>query len=150
MDMFPQTKSGHSAIMTYFLSCRAMWRRWYFYPNEKRMIIPWIAFDDNNRIIGHFIMRYTGGDNKLLRFGWVIVDNTLRGKGYGKQMLILGLKYAFEILGVERVTIGVFENNQSAYMCYKKVGFIEREIVQGEPWNVIEMEILKTDYNKEK
>ena len=24
VDMFPQTKSGHSVIMTYFLSCRAM------------------------------------------------------------------------------------------------------------------------------
>lgn len=43
-------------------------------------------------------MRYTGGDNKLLCFGWVIVDNTLRGKGYEKQMLILVLKYEFKTL----------------------------------------------------
>ena len=41
------------------------------------------------------------------RFGWVIVDDTLRGKGYGKEMLLLGLKYAFDIFKVERVTIGV-------------------------------------------
>ena len=25
VDMFPQTKGGNSATMTYFLSCRAMW-----------------------------------------------------------------------------------------------------------------------------
>ena len=43
-------------------------------------------------------MRYTGGDNKLLCFGWVIVDNTLRGKGSEKQMLILVLKYEFKTL----------------------------------------------------
>lgn len=80
------------------------------------------------------------------RFGWVIVDDTLRGKGYGKEMLLLGLKYAFDIFKVERVTIGVFENNKSAYWCYRKVGFIETEIVQGEPWNIVEMEIIKSRY----
>lgn len=107
---------------------------------------PWTAIDDSNRAVGHFIMRYTGGDNRQLRFGWVIVDDTLRGKGYGKQMLILGLKYAFDILKVDKVTIGVFENNESAYCCYRKVGFVETEIVKGEPWDVVEMEIVKNRY----
>lgn len=107
---------------------------------------PWTVIDDDNRVVGHFIMRYIGGDNRKLRFGWVIVDDTLRGKGYGKEMLLLGLKYAFDIFKVERVTIGVFENNKSAYWCYRKVGFIETEIVQGEPWNIVEMEITKSRY----
>lgn len=31
VDMFPQTKGGNSATMTYFLSCRAMWRVWHVY-----------------------------------------------------------------------------------------------------------------------
>ena len=68
-------------------------------------------------------MRYTGGDSRQLRFGWVIVDDTLRGKGYGKQMLTLGLEYAFDILKVDRVTIGVFENNEPAYWCLGPVDF---------------------------
>ena len=59
------------------------------------------------------------------------------------------LKYAFEVFWVDKVTIGVFENNLSARMCYKKVGFIEKEIVQGEQWNIIEMEILRTNYSEE-
>ena len=58
---------------------------------------PWTAINEDNKVVGHFIMRYTGRDNKQLRFGWVVVDNTLRGKGYGKQMLMKGLKYAFDI-----------------------------------------------------
>ena len=45
-----------------------------------------------------------------------------------------------------RVTIGVFENNEPAYLCYKKVGFVETEIVQDEPWNVVEMEIVRNKY----
>lgn len=107
---------------------------------------PWVAIDDDNRVVGHFIMRYTGGDMKQLRFGWVVVDGAIRGKGYGKQMLTLGLKYAFEILGVDRVTIGVFENNDSAHWCYRAVGFVDTEVVPSEPWNVVEMEIKREDY----
>ena len=105
---------------------------------------PWIAFDDENGVVGHFIMRYINGDNRILRFGWVIVDDKIRGKGYGTEMLRLGLKYAFEILNVDVVTIGVYENNDRAHNCYKKLGFTDKEIVEKEPWNVIEMEIKKS------
>ena len=38
-------------------------------------------------------------------------------------MLKLALKYAFEIYGANRVSLGVFENNKSAYYCYKAAGF---------------------------
>ena len=102
---------------------------------------PWVAFDDSGKVVGHFIMRYLHGDRKILRFGWVIVDDTVRGKGYGSQMLALGLKYAFEILRADKVTIGVFENNEPAHRCYRKLGFKDKEITSKEPWNVIEMEI---------
>ena len=107
---------------------------------------PWIAFDDENGVVGHFIMRYLNGDNKILRFGWVVVDSSIRGKGYGTEMLRIGMQYAFEILKVDRVTIGVFEHNDRAHACYKKVGFHDVEIVEKEPQNVIEMEITKGEY----
>ncbi len=109
---------------------------------------PWMAFDENG-VFGHFIMRYMHGDNKFLRFGWVVVDDRVRGRGYGTQMLRLGLKYAFEILGVDIVTLGVFENNDLAHNCYKKVGFKDRETVNKEPWNVIEMEIRREDWERD-
>ena len=77
---------------------------------------PWTAFD-GDRIVGHFIMRYINGDKKLLRFGWVVVDSTARGRGYGAEMLRLGLRYAFDFLGAEKVGIGVFKNNAPAPFC---------------------------------
>lgn len=101
---------------------------------------PWIAFDDENGVVGHFIMRYINGDNRILRFGWVIVDDSVRGKGYGTQMLRAGLKYAFEILGVDSVTIGVFATNDIAHNSYIKAGFSDKETVKGEPWDIMEME----------
>lgn len=38
-------------------------------------------------------------------------------------MLKLGLIYAKEIFGVSKVLLGIFENNESAYYCYKAIGF---------------------------
>ena len=113
---------------------------------EEDNFYPWIAIDEDDNVVGHFIMRYTNGNTRQLRFGWVIVDDAMRGKGYGKQMLTLGLKYAFDFLGAEKVTIGVFENNESAHWCYKKAGFVDMETVKSEPWDVIEMEIKKEEY----
>ena len=113
---------------------------------EEENFYPWIAFTDEDGVIGHFIMRYIYGDNKVLRFGWVIVDDSIRGKGYGTSMLRTGLDYAFNILGVQTVTIGVFEHNDIAHSCYKKVGFVDKEIVPHERDNIIEMAITKEDY----
>lgn len=119
---------------------------------EKDNFYPVTAFDDDG-IVGHFIMRYLHGDNRILRFGWVIVDDAKRGRKYGKKMLRLGLKYAFEIMRVDKVTIGVFENNNSAYQCYLSVGFHKSKDIadsfkdiQGEQWKIIELEISKEEF----
>lgn len=105
------------------------------------------AFNDTG-IVGHLIMRFIDEEKKILRFGFVIIDCEKCGKGYGKEMLELALKYAFEILKVNKVTLGVFENNEPAYYCYKSIGFketskIEIEYLQilDEEWKSIELEI---------
>lgn len=119
---------------------------------EKDNFYPVTAFDEDG-IVGHFIMRYLHGDNRILRFGWVIVDDAKRGRKYGQKMLRLGLKYAFEIMQVDQVTIGVFENNRPAYQCYLSVGFHKSEgiadsfeDIQGEKWKIIELEISKEEF----
>lgn len=43
------------------------------------------AFDETG-VVGHLIMRFLDGEKKVLRFGFVIVDDTKRGKGYGKEL----------------------------------------------------------------
>ena len=110
---------------------------------------PFMAFDGNEPV-GHFIIRYPGGDPRVLRLGWVIVDAARRGQGIGRQMLGLGLKMAFEIMGAEKVTIGVYAQNESGYRCYRALGFqsvsTRDTTVGGETWPVVEMEMGKTQY----
>ena len=81
--------------------------------------------------VGHLIMRFTDAEKSTLRFGFVIVDDSKRGMGYGKQMLELALGFAFDILKVQKVTLGVLENNPGAYYCYQAAGF--RDVPTDEP-----------------
>lgn len=113
---------------------------------------PMTACDEDGAV-GHFIVRYINGCHDVLRIGFVIVDSTKRGRGYGKQMIQLALEYAFRIAGAKTVTIGVFENNPQALNCYQAAGFTVVESapeavceVLGEQWKIIEMAVTRDDH----
>ena len=115
---------------------------------------------DGGGPVGHFIIRHPGPDALVLRFGWVIVDGQKRGRGIGREMLVLGLRYAFDIMKADKVTIGVYENNLPAYRCYLSAGFREvgfREAgfaeagesfaaVGGEERRIIELEANRDEF----
>ena len=110
-------------------------------------LMAFTAIDDDN-LVGFFTMRRPTESYDVLRFGFVVVDPEKRGKGYGKAMLQLGVKFAKEIYGAKKVSLGVFENNQSAYFCYKAAGFkdivlekTEKYVVLGEEWKCLELEM---------
>lgn len=101
---------------------------------------------DNNKVIGHIILRNPDLNNaQIVRLGFIIVDNNLRGKGYGKRLIEEALKYAQTNLKAKQITLGVFEKNKSAYHCYKSIGFKEIKVDKNvfkfgdENWNCIEM-----------
>jgi RimJ/RimL family protein N-acetyltransferase len=96
-------------------------------------------------IIGHILLRFPSEDKSVIRFGFIIVDDSKRGKGYGKQLLRLAIDYAQRELGAQKITLGVFCDNFSAVECYKSVGFritgIDAYSIDGEEWKGSEMEI---------
>ena len=48
-------------------------------------------------MLWHFIIRYPRvDDDSSVRFGFVIVNPAIRGKGYGKELLRLGIEYVKE------------------------------------------------------
>lgn len=106
---------------------------------------------DNCGIIGHFTMRFPDEHNHdEIRLGFVIVDDTKRGKGYGKEMLSLAIQYAFDFIKVKKISLGVFENNKIAIECYKSCGFrtvelqeVESYYCMGEVWKCMEMELRR-------
>ena len=104
---------------------------------------PFVAFDEQG-LVGFFILRQPGESIHELRFGFVIVDPAKRGKGYGKQMLQLGMRYAYDIYGAKRLTLGVFANNQAALYCYQAAGFklldeTDHYTLNGQDWLCLEL-----------
>ena len=109
-------------------------------------IFPFTAVDSEGNIVGHIMLRYPEPSKAVIRFGFVILDDRLRGKGYGKQMLRLAIDYAQRELGAQKITLGVFCDNLSAVECYKSVGFritgADAYQIDGEEWKEYEMECL--------
>lgn len=108
---------------------------------------PLTAIDKNENVVGHFIIRFPDPEDlTIVRFGFVIVAPEIRGKGYGQEMLRLGIQYAKNELKAKRVCLGVFENNESARKCYEAVGFTkcseEKYEMANAIWNCIEMELF--------
>lgn len=98
-----------------------------------------LATQDDGQPVGFFAYSVNNEENSgFLKY--VVLDSGLRGKGYGKQMLTLALKYAFEITGVDFVQINVFDVNDAARKCYAGIGFTERRMTEnafsfrGESW----------------
>ena len=111
------------------------------------------AYDEDGPV-GFFTMRYPDDNFEEVRLGFVLVDGSKRGKGYGKRMTELAVKFAFEFVNAEVFTLGVFEGNVAAINCYKSCGFHEPEEresdifpVLGEEWEIFAMFISKDEYN---
>lgn len=130
---FPMTAD---ALNSYYAECR---------DNDSHL--EFTAYDEKG-VCGHMIIRFTDEAKKTARFGFVIVDSERRGQGLGKQMLLMAERYAFDFLGAEKITLGVFENNPAALHCYLAAGFsvVDTEdeyfSINGENWKCIEMELI--------
>lgn len=84
----------------------------------------YVFTDDAGCPKGFFIFLANVDDNSGFA-KCIVVDRSIRGMGYGAQMLQMLLKYAFTIANVSAVRLNVFDSNPRAMHCYKKVGFEE-------------------------
>lgn len=106
------------------------------------------AYDESG-IAGHINIRFPEPDSiDTVRFGYVIIDDSRRGHGLGKEMIKLALDYSFGIMKAKKVTIGVFAENKAALGCYLSSGFRDTGISEkfgfnDEEWTCMELEITK-------
>ena len=107
---------------------------------------PLTAEDENDNIIAHISIRIPDTTKpQAVRLGFIIVDDSLRGKGYGKELILQTIEYARKNLNATSISLGVFKNNPSALRCYESVGFKEigqeTYSIDGEMWDGVEMEL---------
>ena len=132
-DIYKSYPATPSDINNNYGECKKTSR---FYP---------FTLEDDGKVIGHLILRNPGKDKEVIRLGFIIIDNSIRGKGYGKQLIEYAINYAKEKLGAKEINLGVFTNNEEALRCYKSVGFkimeVEKNAYQfyNESWDCAEM-----------
>ena len=131
-DIYNKFPLNAEDINTFYNNCKQVPK---FYP---------MTLIENEKIIGHLILRNTDEKNEVVRLGFIIVDPKLRGQGYSKKLINLAIEYAKNTLNAQKINLGVFENNTTAYKCYKSVGFTEINKsetikINNEEWNCIEL-----------
>ena len=90
--------------------------------------------------------------NRRAEFGIGIGEPDYRNKGYGTETTRLVLDYAFNVVGLHSVMLGVFEFNHRAVRAYEKAGFKEigrrrqSYFADGRMWDEIWMDCLGPEF----
>lgn len=113
--------------------------------------------EESKKVVGHISLGQIDNINKSARIGKVLVGDTkMRGRSIGKHMMKAVLQVAFEELKLHRVTLGVYDFNTSAILCYEKIGFVKEGLLReskkvGETyWNLWEMSMLEYEWSDKK
>lgn len=73
--------------------------------------------------VGSTYLRDIDRKNKKAEFGIFIGEDSARGRGIGTQSVKATIKYGFEVLGLHKIFLRVFSNNQAGIQAYTKAGF---------------------------
>lgn len=110
---------------------------------------------EDDRFIGKAMIEWIDWTigNGYLRLG--IGEPGYRGRGYGSQALELLLAFAFEELGMYRVTAVVPAYNEDAIHFFQKFGFMEevrrRKALfrDGQFWDIVSFGLLKAEWREQ-
>lgn len=82
----------------------------------------------------------------------IFVDIDKQGRGYGKAILRSILKFAFEIMNLERITAEIYEYNEHSIKLFESSGFVvegrlrKAKYMDGKYWDIIVYGLLKDEY----
>jgi ribosomal-protein-alanine N-acetyltransferase len=72
--------------------------------------------------------------HRTATLGLVIGDKRFHGQGLGEEAARLCLRYAFERLGLRKVSLGVLASNTRAFQLYRRLGFVIEGCKRQEYW----------------
>jgi RimJ/RimL family protein N-acetyltransferase len=99
-------------------------------------------FDERVDYIGTVELYDLRGSEATL--GIIIGERSHWSRGYGGDAMRALLAYAFEELGLERVRLHTFGDNERAQAAFRKVGFVERQRLTGQRGRIdVHMTLLR-------
>ena len=78
---------------------------------------------DKGKLIGHVGLYDIDRIARKTEFGILIADDESRGKGYGTKATSIMVDYAFNVLGMHKVTAKILNENIPSISMLKKCGF---------------------------
>lgn len=130
-------------------------KKMLFEKDEKRGSFSFAVEDLKEKIfIGTCGMNYVDWKNRYASIGISITDKNYWGKGYGTDAVKLIVKFIFEHMNLNKVSLGTFSFNKRAIACYKKCGFKEEGVLrqevyaEGQYYDEICMGILRNEYEE--
>ncbi len=115
-------------------------------------VLQFIMIEKNSKKeIGSVYLRDVEYCKKEAEYGIFIGEPDAKGKGYGTEAISLIVRYAFDIIKLNRLTLRVLSKNKYAIQSYKKAGFKEclnspdNIIIQGKSESVVYMELLNKE-----
>ena len=122
------------------------------YDNKKRYFHG--VFDKkNNKFIGTTTLRINEAKKEAI-YGYLIGKKSYWGTTAGIESFILNLNFAFENLGLNKVTGGTYSNNVSSIFNFYKLGFVLEEriknqaIFQGSPVDNLNFGLSKKKWKR--
>lgn len=89
-----------------------------------------IENSEEKKLIGYFLLKNINWVSSVAWLGIIIGEMNLRGKGFGKISLELGLSYAFDYLNLRKISLEVLSENKFAVALYEKAGFAEEGLMK--------------------
>ncbi len=110
----------------------------------------------SGKLIGSCSYREINWQSRNCTVGWFIGDRSMRGKGYGSDMIRALLSICFDELDLHKVTLAVFEHNARAIALYERLGFVregalrEQLYSMGRRWDEYIYGMLRSEWEAQK
>jgi len=91
-------------------------------------------------------------EDRHAELGIMIGDKDYQSNGYGTDAVMTLVRFAFDQMNLNKVSLGVFEFNERALAVYRKCGFVEEgrareEYFQdGRYWDIVRMGVLRREF----
>lgn len=93
-----------------------------------------VVLKENDRPVGSTFLRDIDYNNMKAEYGVFLGEEDARGKGIGKEILELTVKYAFEELGLHRIYARVYETNKPSLFSFLHCGFTKEAVMKDSIW----------------
>ena len=115
-----------------------------------------ICEKEGMRPVGSVYFRDIDGEKKEAEYGIFLGEDDALGKGYGTEAAGLAVEYAFSVMGLKRLILRVFTDNDAAVRSYRRAGFTEERVLKdvecsdGERKDMLLMSLYCSAENKNK